>query len=359
MKVPRCGKCGNADASVPRYRMSRVESPEERLLCEPCANSELQGAPKGSFRVARYVDPTVCSTCHTDYGSSELPLTGGLPFCPTCREALYNRTLPKWLNLSMAGLLALLALALFHGGKFFRAEKSLIRAERFVDRHQYAAALPLLKDVVANAPVCEKCILLLAKAELLTGDAESAFKVIGAHNGGVFQPSPLTNEMQGIATHVGEAFKKYQEGADLERKGQWEEAARKLREAANDYPEQPDLAYAAESSEETVAFEAKDYERFLALAEEHWSHGPQTSLRAGAVASALACRYVVTGDADMKSGSEEMLEKARALAKLSPNETKAFTEFEERILYRLKAREIIDTDEYNRRFRPQLAKGKE
>lgn len=287
-----------------------------------------------------------------------MPLVGGLPFCPACREGLYKRTLPKWLSLSMAGLLALLAVALLHGRKFFQAEKSLILADRLVAKHQYSVAIPLLKDVVGTGPNCEKCILLLAKAELLTGDSESAFKLIQSHNGAVFQPSNLTSEVQGIATRVGQAFQKYQQGVDFERKGQWEEGARKMREAARDYPEQPELAYAAESSEETVAFEAKDYDQFLKLAEGNWSRGPQTSLRAGAVASALACKYVVTGEEQMKARAEEMLERARTLSKDSPTEAKAFKEFEERIAYRLRAREIIDTDEYNRRFRPQLATGK-
>jgi hypothetical protein len=357
MKVGRCGTCGNTDAAIPKYRMARVGSPDEKIFCEPCANSELQGASKGAFRVARYVDPTVCSKCRTDYGSSELPLLGGAPFCPTCRESLYQRSLPKWLTLSMAGMLALLAFALLHGARFFGTEKSLILAERRVEKREYAGSIPLLQAVVATAPNCEKCILLLAKAELLTGRSDAAYKLIHDHKGGSFESSALATEVSAIATRVGNAFKKAQEAGDLERKKQWQAAADKMREASNEYPEQDDLRHAAEAAEEGVAFEAKDYDKFLALSEAHWAHGPESTLRAGAVASALACKYVATGDPEMKSRSEEMLEKARALAKVaSPEEQKAFKEFEERILYRLNAHEIIDTDEYYRRFHPELVK---
>ena len=337
--------------------MARVGSSDEKVLCEPCANTELQSAPKGAFRVARYIDPTVCTKCKTDYGSSELPLTGGAPFCPTCRESLYQRSLPKWLTLSMAGVMALLAIALLHGARFFRAEKSLIQGERQVEKRQYTAAIPLLKIVVASAPNCENCILLLAKAELLTGDSASAYKLLESHNGGSFQPSPQTTDVTTIANRVAGAFKKYQEAGELERKKQWQAAADKMREASNEYPEQDDLRQAAEAAEEGVAFEAKDYDKFLALTEAHWTHYPQSPVRAGAVASALACKYVATGDAALKARSEEMIEKARALAKVSsPQEQKAFKEFEERIMYRLNAREIIDTDEYYKRFHPELLK---
>jgi tetratricopeptide (TPR) repeat protein len=358
MKVGRCAACGKEDPQTPKYTVGRAESLQDRLLCEPCANAELQGAASGAFRVTRYVDPTVCSACKTDYGSSALPLVAGTPFCATCRDALYSRTLPKWLSLSMAALVVLLAAALAHHAKFFRTEKSLIQGERLIDKRQYAAAVPLLQNVVATAPNCEKCLLLLAKSEMLIGNPSSAFKVLQSHNAGHFETTNLTSEVDALANRIGSAYEKYKKAVELNDKQDWEGAARTMREAANQYPEQIELALNAESMEEGVPFERKDYDGFLKASEAFWNRGPQTYLRAGSVASALACKYAVTGEAAFRMRAEEMLEKARTLA-TTADDLKVFTEYEERIRYRLKSREIIDTDEYNRRFRPQLVKGKD
>jgi hypothetical protein len=358
MREAKCVSCGKTDAQTARYRVARVGSLQEKLLCEPCANAELQSAPKASFRVARYLDPTVCSKCATDYGSSELPQVGGLPFCATCRDALYSRTLPKWLAATVVGLFALLTFGWFHGVKFFRTEKSLILAERLIDKKQYAAAIPPLETVLPAAPNCEKCILLFAKAEMLLGNPATAYKALQKHNNGRFENSALASEVTSIADRIAAANKKYNEAVELDRKHQWEDAARKMREASKQYPEQTQLAYAAESMEEGVPFEKQDYDGFLKLTEAHWNSGPQDFMRAGALASALACKYAVTGDPQFLARSEEMLQKAHELAQ-TPDELKVFTEYEERIRYRLKSREIIDTDEYNRRFRPQLAKEKQ
>jgi tetratricopeptide (TPR) repeat protein len=358
MRVGKCAACGREDGDIPKYLLAQVNSTQEHLFCEPCANAELQGAASGAFRVARYIDPTVCSKCKTDYGSMELPRVGGAPFCATCRDSLYARRLPKWLTASVAAMIVLLLAAWGHDTKFFRTEKALILGERLVGKHQYAASIPLLESVVQNAPNCEKCLLLLAKSEMLIGNPATAYKVLQSHKGGNFEKSRLTDEIDVIANRIAGAHEKYKQALELDKKHQWEDAARKLREAANEYPEQIELALAAESMEEGVPFERKDYDAFLEVTEKYWTRGPRTFLRAGSVASALACKYAVTGDTAFRTRAEEMLEKSKQLA-ITPDDVKVFTEYEERIRYRLKSREIIDTDEYNRRYRPQPAKEKD
>jgi hypothetical protein len=358
MRVGKCAACGREDRDTPKYLLAQIGSIQERLLCEPCANAELQGKPSGMFRVTRYLDPTVCSKCKTDYGSTELARVGGAPFCATCRDSLYARALPKWLTASMTAMIVLLVAAWLHNARFFRTEKALIQGERLVDKHQYAASVPLLEGVVKIAPNCEKCVLLLAKSEMLIGNPNTAYKVLQAHKNGSFEKSPLTNELDVIANRIAAAHEKYKQALELDKKHQWEEAAQKMRAAASQYPEQVELEMAAESMEEGVPFEQKDYDGFLKITEAHWQRGPQTFLRAGSVASALACKYAITGNETFKTRAEEMLEKSKGLV-TTPDDMKVFTEYEERIRYRLKSREIIDTDEYNRRFRPQLAQEKE
>ena len=74
--------------------------------------------------------------------------------------------------------------------------------------------------------------------------------------------------------------------------------------------------------------------------------------------SALACKYAVTGDANLRKQSEDMLKESQERAKSTPEGVKWFEEYAERIHHRLQSREIIDKTEYDRRFRQGQAAGK-
>ncbi len=88
-------------------------------------------------------------------------------------------------------------------------------------------------------------------------------------------------------------------------------------------------------------------------AEKGWKGHPESSDYAGTLADALAYKYAVTGDPAFRTRAEEMLEKARQLAASSPEALQRYKEYEERIRYRLKTRQIIDPKEYDRRFHPE------
>jgi hypothetical protein len=103
--------------------------------------------------------------------------------------------------------------------------------------------------------------------------------------------------------------------------------------------------------EGSAAFERKDYDGFLKISEEAWKQHPSSAEYAGMVASALACKYAITGEPDYRSRSEQMLDTARRLAQSSAAASAQEKEFEARTPYRLQSRQIIDRDEYNRRFR--------
>ena len=123
-----------------------------------------------------------------------------------------------------------------------------------------------------------------------------------------------------------------------------------MHEAASAYPELSDLAFAAEFYDEGVAFVKKDYDAFVAIAEKQWKEHPQANT-AASLASALACKYAVTGDNSFRQGSEQMLHKSRELANGNPEALKNLEEFSERNRYRLESRKIISKQEYDRQFR--------
>jgi hypothetical protein len=263
-----------------------------------------------------------------------------------------------WLKASLACLLALLLVALVHGKKYFRAGSDMYKGERLVHEGHYADAVPYLQRTIEIAPGSDKAVLLLSKAALLTGNVEIAQKALQGHNEGKFEDAdnPEFREVDAIWKRAVSAMDKADEAGKLaDQDGRAADAARLMHEAAEGYPEAPGLAIAAESLDAGADFEAKDYDGFLALSQKQWKQFPG-SQTAGAVASALACKYAVTGDAQYRQQAETMLEQARQLGANDPEQRKSYEEYAERIQYRLKTREIISPTEYNRRFRPNQPK---
>ena len=124
-----------------------------------------------------------------------------------------------------------------------------------------------------------------------------------------------------------------------------------MRQASAEYPEMAQLATAIPYFEAGSAFERKDYDRFLAVSEGIWKAQPDSASAAGQLAGALACRYAVTGDPSFRTRSEEMMGKAQQLSQGDPAAKQSEQEYAERLKYRMDTREIINKQEYDRRFR--------
>jgi tetratricopeptide (TPR) repeat protein len=348
----KCAECSSTDA------LSSFKAVGDKLYCARCvANLAQQAGQQGQrLEPLGVIDPTVCIQCKADNGSTEWPRAGSLPYCPRCREALYERPFPVWLRAGLAALLVLLAFALAHGARYFRAGIDLAKGERLINSREYPRAIPHLRATVAAAPACEKCILLLAKADLLSGDPWNAQKELTGHNGGRFKGSPLSQEVDGILTRAGKAAQKAVEAEKAEQQMRWDDAVSAMHEATRLYPEAPRLLILARWFEAAAAFEHKDYDRFVSVAEQVVKAQQDSPDNAAMLASALACKYAVTGDATFRARAEQMLGQAHRLAQSDPEALKRYDEYSERIAYRLRSREIIDTDEYNHRFRQKQSR---
>jgi hypothetical protein len=348
----KCEQCGASDS------VALFLSVDGKLLCQRCAEQVVEQAKanRTAVQIVSIIDPTVCYQCKADHGSQELPLIGGLPFCARCAPGLYERPFPPWIKLTLAGLLVLLGLALVHGNRYFKAGKALVLGERLVTARQYEPAIPQLQAALVIAPDCEKAVLLLGKADLLTGRYQEANKVLTGHKGGQFEEGPLAAEVRRTFERVDKAMAKAQEAKRLYEAEKHREASRAIHEAAALLPEDPNLAAGVLLVDSRLAFDQKDYDTFLAIAERGWKSRPQSSDAAAALASALACKYAVTGDPTFRTRTEEMLEKARQLAASSPEAAQRQKEYEERTRYRLKTRKILDPKEYDRQFHPEKSK---
>ncbi len=89
------------------------------------------------------------------------------------------------------------------------------------------------------------------------------------------------------------------------------------------------------------------FDAFLRLALVMYQSDPAQARSAATVASASACKYAVTGSDSLKQKSLEYLQKAR---ELSHPDDLDFREYEQRILYRLYAREVITSKQFYEKF---------
>jgi tetratricopeptide (TPR) repeat protein len=230
----------------------------------------------------------------------------------------------------------------------------MYKGERLVEEKRYAEALPYLKETLKIAPRSDKAVLLTAKAALLTGDMQTAGAAFDGHDSGKFENGKDAEflEVSAIWNRAVDAMKKAQAAGKLA--VHEAEAARMMHEAAAQYPEMPSLRIAADSYDGGVAFEQKDYDTFLAISEKAWKEHADANSASG-MASALGCKYAVTGDESFRQRSEEMLQRAFEMAKGDAEELKVLNEFAERNKYRLESRVILTKAEYDKRFRSAQA----
>ena len=350
MQDTKCSECGLIGPLQSFYSLNG------KTYCEPCvwrASKEATARNEPSEYVSLGYD-TACARCRKDAGTTVLSKVGEIPLCEECRAIVYSWPYPQWLKLGLAGLLVLLAVSLLHGKKYFQAGRSLYRGEQLVDEHRYREAIPYLQFTVNVAPGSDKGVLLYAIACLRSGDAVDAWRALKNHENGHFDDAedPLVKEAQQLSERAGQAFDKAAEAYKRAgESGHAAEGAQKMREAAQIYPEYLDFANAVVYYDAGAAFEAKDYDRFVSLSQEFATQHPDSARAAGMLASALACKYAITGDQSFHDRAMQALAQAEKLAQRSTDEKKEFQEYSDRIQYRLTSREIIDTEEYNRRFR--------
>jgi len=350
----REGTCQGCGLTAPIQCFYTIKG---NLYCEPCSWKEERAARERGETLEKVsvVDGSVCARCKasaTDAGIADFPVVKGLPLCPKCQQQIENWPYPAWLKISLAALLILLAVALVEGRKYFGIGRAMYRGERLAEEGRYAEALPLLKEADQGAPQSDRASLLLAKAALHIGDMETAHNALIRHKGGHYEITPEFTEVQSFWNRALDALEKAEKAVQLVKEdGHAAEAASLMQQAAQEYPEVPQFAMAVPYYQGGAAFERKDYDRFLKIADSLWQQYPQSLDAAANLAGALACKFAVTGDPMYRKRAEEMLEKARVLSQGNKESEASYQEYSERLRYRMNSREIISKQEYDRRFR--------
>jgi hypothetical protein len=346
MSVGTCSSCG---ASIPTSSLIRLNG---QAFCEACLGKTSTNAADGMAQPAQSGTPCArCGATKSPDGAS-LSVAGQPPLCSPCHTLVNAWPYPQWLKISLVVLLLLLAVSLINGKRYFQAGRTMYIGEHLVETGKYAQALPYLKETLKIAPGSDKAVLLTAKAALLSGDVQTASAALQGHNGGKFEDGADQKflEVNALWERANDALKKADEAADMDKAGKSADAAAMMHKAAAEYPELHDLAEAADYYDEGAAFDRKDYDGFLKISERRWKERADSNA-AAALASALACKYAITGDGSYKRQSEEMLTKSFDLAKNDPEATKTLEEFAERNRYRLANRVIISKAEYDAKFR--------
>lgn len=326
-----------------------------QTYCEPCVRVAAENARR-SGQPSEYmplINRSICARCNTFIASdSASTQIGSARFCSACASLIKDWDYPVWLKISLACVLLLLVAALAHGRKYFHAGRAMYLGERLVEQGKYADALPYLKETLTIAPNSDKASLLAAKSALMIGDIQSADKALHDHDGGHYEDGEDAQliEVNGLWNRANQALEKADQATKLaEQAGKSAQAAKLMHEAASLYPQIRGLAFEAESLDAAAAFERADFDSFLAISEKQWKEqpGPRTAAQ---LASALSCKYVITGIIPFRDRTIEMMEKARQLAQGDSETMKSLDEYAPGIRHRLESQRILSKTEYDRLF---------
>ncbi len=289
-----CVKCGTR---TPRGESFEIAG---RTLCFACANQFAQENPTlESEQIHRMTDPTICVNCGADGGEKEHSHLAKLPTCDKCEVFFRNRPFPTWLKGAMAVVALAVVVAFARNWRFFQAIHE--NKSGFVELAQGRdeEALALFESASRHVP------------------EEHDFSILASYCRGLH----FLKE-----DNCAEALLQFNVCGELPPNFGLEE-----------------LRFHAGAG---TAFDAKDYSRFLSLAEGWEANHPDSAMAVAQTASALACKYSATGDKSFLTKSLEKLKKAGELDRKELEENR----FAERILFRLKSREVITLKEYERRF---------
>ncbi|MGW8257702.1 MAG: hypothetical protein ACWGMZ_09480 [Thermoguttaceae bacterium] len=294
MKTLSCESCGQ---EKPMQDMLNISGHQ---LCQVCGEKFFQERPNLSRQEAtKHVDPTICVNCGKDNGDTPHELLTQQPTCAACIAFFRNRPFPRWIKASFVALIGLVVFSLVWNWRFFQGH--------FESRAAFRA---FFQGNVAEA------------SEQMT----AAVKHI-----------PESQYLQVVSLYV-------QGTLDLKER-KCEEALKCFRGCGGLSPafQVPLMIHYAELG---AAFDKKDYDGFLQASEAIAKDQPLDPIARAQVASALACKYAVSGDEQLRLQAEEKLAEAKKLG----NKALQASRYEERIRFRLETREIIDTKEFDRRF---------
>ena len=282
-----------------------------KTVCGPCL--ERMKGRGAEFRTEEALrpltDPTVCANCGADNGDEELPALAGAPVCSTCAEHFRKYPFPTWVKVSFLVVLILAAYSLIANVRFLQGYSEAKRADRAYESGDIERASRLMDAAADHVPECE--------------DYKAAAMFFRGIRLLVVEDKPA-------------------------------EAAEELRTCKQRWGSGETLDFYLKEAEGSAAFLAKDYDTFLERSRELAKLVPSEPMVVAGLASALACKYAVTGEERFRRESVQTLSRATELA---PAGDENFRKCARRIRHRIETRQIVTRQEYERRFPDGHEKG--
>ncbi len=279
--------------------MKETSKTDDRILCADCYEklTSTQETVASEFRYQ--VDPTVCGRCGFDNGSTPLPSLANQPMCQQCADYLRNPAFPSWIKISFAGLIIFVVLAAFWNMRFFLAWKDSKAAFKLMaqDMGQAAARMRAARNRVPESP-----------------------------------------DLQTLSA--------YFDGIVYLQQDRPKEAFASLQKCKHKLPPTFGVDILILQASAGVAFDTKDYDRFVVVTKEMAAKRPDDHHSYAMLASAYACKYAVTSDTAFREQAVAALDRARTMSGGDPS----FREYEQRILHRLNTQEILSHREFHKRF---------
>ncbi len=295
MKQTQCQQCERY------FPMNETLKIADHIICRDCAQEFIESQQNITQEMIQpNPDPTVCIQCGKDYGDVTLNTIAGVPTCDQCCSFFKNRPFPTWIKMSFAALIAVVLFSFMWNFRFITAYVQVRQSARAMVRADIEAASSLMNSASEHVP-----------------------------------------------EHVGlRTLASFYKGLFLLQQDKCAEALSLFKSCRGILHPQFELDYFITSAEIVVAFDNKDYDKFLRLALELRGKRPNDSRTLAQAASAYACKYAVTGDEQFRLKGFEALDKARAALEQDAD----FKEYEQRILHRIHTREIINRDEFKEKY---------
>ena len=290
-------RCSDCNGQFPLNETFKIW---ERELCKTCAQKLLQSDAYISAEAVQFqMDPSVCRNCGRDNGATPLERLAGFPTCGQCIHFFRHRPFPIWVKTAAAGVLVLVAFSFYFNARFFLAYREMKLAFRSED---FRRAADLFESASNRVP-----------------ETEWLQDVAACHRG-----IQLVNDDKPA------------------------EALPYLRQSRSQ-----SMVFAASQIDDLIlgatadkCFDEADYDGFLKAAADLVKRHPTEPTPLARLASANACKYAETGEADFKREALQSLKRLKQAAGGDPT----FDGFEDRMLHRLDSGEIIGRQEYHQRY---------
>jgi tetratricopeptide (TPR) repeat protein len=296
MKYVVCDVCDNKDISL-----NDTIKIDHKVYCSPCfqKNFSDEKSLKGKL-IEKEIDPTICSSCHKDFGNLELNKISAYPICEECENKIKNKVFPVWVKGFFLGVIAIVIIGFTWNWKFYQAYNNIKLANKYFQNGDFTTANTLMASASNKVP-----------------------------------------EVEDLKT-----LSEYFHGVELLSKDQSEEALAEFNKCKDILPPDYGISSLIIQAKIGISFNNKDYEGFLEASKENLALDSTNPVSLSSVASAYACIYASKGIEDAKQNAIQYLSKARAIDDTSKEARSYYNMIE----YRIDSKKIIRREEFDKQF---------